>query len=460
MTREDYEASEDDNQLVTGVAGDKGGLGYFGFSYYEQNQDKLNLVGVGEDAGSCVKPQLRDDPGRLLQAALAPAVHVPQREGASRGPRSRRSWTSSSPTRPTIAKAAQIVPLTDEQLDQGQGRPQDGRGLAVARRFPSTDPGTAAAAPGAVAVPDQPGPDPHGALARRERDQGRRCSLAAILSVVTTVLIVLSLLRETISFFGDVPIQDYLFGDKWTPLLARRPAVLRRHPAHLGHALPDRHRPARRDPARAPVRDLPRRSTRPRGSARSIKPILEMLAGVPTIVFGYFALTFFTPERHPRARASTSTSSTPCRPGIILGLLVLPTIASVAEDAMSAVPALAARGRVRARRLQAAGLAADRLPGRALGHRRRARARRLARRRRDRDHPDRRRPDRQPRRRPARVLPVDGGVHRGHVARRHPDRLDRVRDDLRRRLHALRDDAAAQRASRSGSSGKYRQVYE
>ena len=76
-----------------GVEGDEGGLGYFGFSYYEQNQDKLNLVGV-DAGGGCVKPSTRDDPGRHLQAALAPAVHVPEREGAASGPRSRRSWTS------------------------------------------------------------------------------------------------------------------------------------------------------------------------------------------------------------------------------------------------------------------------------------------------------------------------------------------------------------------------------
>ncbi|HYF24135.1 MAG TPA: substrate-binding domain-containing protein, partial [Baekduia sp.] len=53
VSREDYEASEDDNQLVTGVSGDEGGLGYFGYSYYEGAQDQLNLVGL--DAGDgCV----------------------------------------------------------------------------------------------------------------------------------------------------------------------------------------------------------------------------------------------------------------------------------------------------------------------------------------------------------------------------------------------------------------------
>src|ERR687891_1930887 len=53
--REDYEASEDDNQLVTGVAGTEGGLGYFGLSYYEQNTDKLNEVQVDGGSG-CVAP--------------------------------------------------------------------------------------------------------------------------------------------------------------------------------------------------------------------------------------------------------------------------------------------------------------------------------------------------------------------------------------------------------------------
>ena len=54
-SRPDYEASEDDNQLVRGIAGDENALGYFGFSYYEQNTDKLKLLGVDSGAG-CVQP--------------------------------------------------------------------------------------------------------------------------------------------------------------------------------------------------------------------------------------------------------------------------------------------------------------------------------------------------------------------------------------------------------------------
>ena len=55
VSRKEYQASEDDNVLVQGVSGDQNGLGYFGFSYYEQNQDALNLVSV-DDGSGCVAP--------------------------------------------------------------------------------------------------------------------------------------------------------------------------------------------------------------------------------------------------------------------------------------------------------------------------------------------------------------------------------------------------------------------
>ena len=55
VSRKEYQASEDDNVLVQGVSGDQDGLGYFGFSYYEQNQDALNLVSV-DDGSGCVAP--------------------------------------------------------------------------------------------------------------------------------------------------------------------------------------------------------------------------------------------------------------------------------------------------------------------------------------------------------------------------------------------------------------------
>jgi phosphate transport system permease protein len=76
----------------------------------------------------------------------------------------------------------------------------------------------------------------------------------------------------------------------------------------------------------------------PRRVRKVVKPVLEVLAGVPTIVFGYFALTYFTPEILRDVLHIDVGVYNGLAAGIIMGLLVLPTIASVAEDAMSAVP--------------------------------------------------------------------------------------------------------------------------
>lgn len=160
---------------------------------------------------------------------------------------------------------------------------------------------------------------------------------AAALSVLTTTLIVLSLLRETISFFGDVPIGDFLFGNKWTPLLSGEQqsfgiwpllfatfyitsiALVVAVPLGLLAAI------YLAEYAKPAVRKV-------------VKPVLEVLAGVPTIVFGYFALAFFTPEILKPLLGSGIGTNNQLAAGVIVGLLVLPTIASVAEDGMSAVP--------------------------------------------------------------------------------------------------------------------------
>ena len=71
---------------------------------------------------------------------------------------------------------------------------------------------------------------------------------------------------------------------------------------------------------------------------KTIKPILELLAGVPTIVFGYFALTFFTPEVLRGLFGLDVAIFNALAGGIIIGFLIIPTVASISEDAMSAVP--------------------------------------------------------------------------------------------------------------------------
>jgi len=119
VTREDYEASEDDNQLVTGVSGDKGGLGYFGFSYYEQNQDKLNLVGVGEDEGSCVKPSAETIQDGSYKPLSRPLFMYPSAKGIAR-PEVKAFMDFILANQADIAKASNIVGLTDEQLTKAK----------------------------------------------------------------------------------------------------------------------------------------------------------------------------------------------------------------------------------------------------------------------------------------------------------------------------------------------------
>lgn len=160
---------------------------------------------------------------------------------------------------------------------------------------------------------------------------------AAAFSVLTTTLIVLSLLQETISFFGDVSLTDYLFGTKWTPLLSSAQQSFNVWPLLFATFYIT---------AIALVVALPlgllcaiylAEYATPR-ARKVIKPVLEVLAGVPTIVLGYFALAFFTPSILKPLLGSGVGTNNQLAAGIVVGLLVLPTIASVAEDSMSAVP--------------------------------------------------------------------------------------------------------------------------
>jgi phosphate transport system substrate-binding protein len=120
-SREDYEASEDDNQLVTGVEGSEGGLGYFGFSYYEQQADKLNLVGVGESADSCVKPSKESIQDGSYAPLSRPLFMYPSKEALGR-PEVRAFIDFVVANQQAIAEASQIVPMTEEQAAESQSK--------------------------------------------------------------------------------------------------------------------------------------------------------------------------------------------------------------------------------------------------------------------------------------------------------------------------------------------------
>jgi phosphate transport system substrate-binding protein len=120
VSREDYEASEDDNQLVTGVSGDAGGFGYFGFSYYEGAADKLNLVGVDSGDGNCVKPSTETIQDGSYKPLSRPLFMYPSAKAMEK-PEVKAFMEFVTTQATAIAEAAKIVPLTDAQLTEAQG---------------------------------------------------------------------------------------------------------------------------------------------------------------------------------------------------------------------------------------------------------------------------------------------------------------------------------------------------
>jgi phosphate transport system permease protein len=157
--------------------------------------------------------------------------------------------------------------------------------------------------------------------------------LCALVSIGTTVGIIVVLAVETVEFLREVPIGEFLFGTEWTPLFASpRFGVL---PLIAGTALVS---------AIAMLVALPMgllsaiylSEYSNAGVRRLIKPILELLAGVPTVVYGYFALLFVTPllQRFIPDLAGFNALG----PGIVMGIMILPLVSSLSEDAMRAVP--------------------------------------------------------------------------------------------------------------------------
>ena len=167
-----------------------------------------------------------------------------------------------------------------------------------------------------------------------ERIIGLALLACAGLSVVTTIGIVLILLFQAIQFFREVPLFDFLTGTEWTALFREKQfGVL---PLVAGTLMIT---------AIAMIVALPLglmcaiylseyASDRTRAF---LKPALELLAGVPTIVYGYFALTFLTPEILKRVVPEIGVLNA-LSAGIAVGILVLPLVASLSEDSLRAVP--------------------------------------------------------------------------------------------------------------------------
>ena len=118
VSREDYQPSEDDNVLVQGVSGEPGGLGYFGHSYYEQNQDKLNLVKVDGGDG-CVEPTTETIQTGEYKPPSRPLFMYPSTKALKR-PEVKAFMNYILENYQPIAEASQIVPMSTEQSDKAK----------------------------------------------------------------------------------------------------------------------------------------------------------------------------------------------------------------------------------------------------------------------------------------------------------------------------------------------------
>lgn len=162
---------------------------------------------------------------------------------------------------------------------------------------------------------------------------------SAALSVLTMIAILGTLFLQAISFFGEVSIIEFFTETRWTPLfepahfgilplisgtfLVAVIALAVAVPIGLGTAIflseyaPDRAR-------------------------KVIKPILEILAGIPTVVYGYFAITYVTPQLQNIFLDMIVFNALSA--GLVMGLMIIPMVSSISEDAMVAVPRLLREG--------------------------------------------------------------------------------------------------------------------
>jgi phosphate transport system permease protein len=155
----------------------------------------------------------------------------------------------------------------------------------------------------------------------------------ALVSVATTVGIVVALLFPAIEFFQGVSFIDYITGTDWAPLF--EPARFGVIPLIVGTLSVTLWACAVAIPFGLGAAVYLSEYARPRVRAL-LKPALELLAGIPTVVFGYFALTFVTPllrDLGIHVEIFNALSA-----GLVMGVMVLPTVASLSEDAMTAVP--------------------------------------------------------------------------------------------------------------------------
>lgn len=157
--------------------------------------------------------------------------------------------------------------------------------------------------------------------------------LAALVSVVTTASIVVTLGWESAAFFDEVTPGQFLLDTEWTPLFAQKRFGI--WPLVCGTLLTSVIAMTVAVPFGL-LAAVQMSEFSPPGVRLWLKPGVEILAGVPTVVYGYVALVFVTPALQQLLPGLAAFNA--LAPGLVMGLMIIPTIASLSEDAIRAVP--------------------------------------------------------------------------------------------------------------------------
>jgi phosphate transport system permease protein len=169
--------------------------------------------------------------------------------------------------------------------------------------------------------------------------------LASLLAILTTIGIVASLLLESIRFFDKIPFWEFLFGTKWSPQTALRADQVGQSgsfgaiPIFAGTALITLIAMAVAVPVGLFSAIYLSEYANPKIRA-TVKPVMEILAGIPTVVYGFFAALTVAPviRNAGEAIGLSVASESALAAGVVMGIMIIPFVSSLSDDVISAVP--------------------------------------------------------------------------------------------------------------------------
>jgi phosphate transport system permease protein len=167
----------------------------------------------------------------------------------------------------------------------------------------------------------------------KEKLMEKALFFSAFITILTTIGIIWVLFAESFSFFKEVSVFGFLTDTKWTPLYTEKHFGIL--PLITGTLLTTFIAIAVALPVGLTIA-VYLNEYAPRNFSKSIKPMLEILAAVPTVVYGYFALIVVTPFLQMLIPGMSGFNA--LSPGIVMGIMIIPFVSSLSEDALRAVP--------------------------------------------------------------------------------------------------------------------------